>query len=82
MICSGFILQVNGEEIIEVLYTEGKCSTYQMKGSANLILSKGSFPYQSSSYSKCPNNSGNKEILGIGLTCSYSVKRKDCCSKK
>uniref|UniRef100_A0A452VNC1 Tyrosine-protein phosphatase non-receptor type 13 n=1 Tax=Ursus maritimus TaxID=29073 RepID=A0A452VNC1_URSMA len=40
MICSGFILQVNGEEIIEVLYTEGKCSTYQMKGSANLILSK------------------------------------------
>ncbi|XP_045647239.1 tyrosine-protein phosphatase non-receptor type 13 isoform X10 [Ursus americanus] len=32
--------KVNGEEIIEVLYTEGKCSTYQMKGSANLILSK------------------------------------------
>ncbi|XP_034527469.1 tyrosine-protein phosphatase non-receptor type 13 isoform X12 [Ailuropoda melanoleuca] len=32
--------KVNGEEIIEVLYPEGKCSTYQMKGSANLILSK------------------------------------------
>ncbi|XP_075854771.1 tyrosine-protein phosphatase non-receptor type 13 isoform X8 [Microcebus murinus] len=28
------------EEIIEVLYPEGKCSTYQMKGSANLTLSK------------------------------------------
>ncbi|XP_019586835.2 tyrosine-protein phosphatase non-receptor type 13 isoform X8 [Rhinolophus sinicus] len=32
--------KVNGEEIVEVLYPEGKCSTYQMKGSANLILSK------------------------------------------
>ncbi|XP_077925033.1 tyrosine-protein phosphatase non-receptor type 13 isoform X7 [Halichoerus grypus] len=32
--------KVNGEEIIEVLYPEGKCSAYQMKGSANLILSK------------------------------------------
>ncbi|XP_059029318.1 tyrosine-protein phosphatase non-receptor type 13 isoform X11 [Mustela lutreola] len=32
--------KVNGEEITEVLYPEGKCSTYQMKGSANLILSK------------------------------------------
>ncbi|KAM5282587.1 tyrosine-protein phosphatase non-receptor type 13 isoform 10-T10 [Hipposideros larvatus] len=32
--------KVNGEEIIEVLYPEGKCSTYRMKGSANLILSK------------------------------------------
>nr|XP_021558063.1 tyrosine-protein phosphatase non-receptor type 13 isoform X7 [Neomonachus schauinslandi] len=32
--------KVNGEKIIEVLYPEGKCSTYQMKGSANLILSK------------------------------------------
>ncbi|XP_066243190.1 tyrosine-protein phosphatase non-receptor type 13 isoform X3 [Saccopteryx leptura] len=32
--------KVNGEGIIEVLYPEGKCSTYQMKGSANLILSK------------------------------------------
>ncbi|KAM7155335.1 tyrosine-protein phosphatase non-receptor type 13 isoform 2-T2 [Molossus nigricans] len=32
--------KVNGEEIIEVVYPEGKCSTYQMKGSANLILSK------------------------------------------
>uniref|UniRef100_A0A8C5YD19 Protein tyrosine phosphatase non-receptor type 13 n=1 Tax=Microcebus murinus TaxID=30608 RepID=A0A8C5YD19_MICMU len=28
------------EEIIEVLYPEGKCSTYQMKGSENLTLSK------------------------------------------
>ncbi|XP_040334972.1 tyrosine-protein phosphatase non-receptor type 13 isoform X5 [Herpailurus yagouaroundi] len=34
--------KVNGEEIIEVLCPEGKCSTYQMKGSADLILSKGS----------------------------------------
>ncbi|XP_058403440.1 tyrosine-protein phosphatase non-receptor type 13 isoform X9 [Diceros bicornis minor] len=49
--------KANGEEIIEVLYHEGKCSTYQMKGSANLILSKDSFPNQSSSYSKCPDNS-------------------------
>ncbi|XP_032188697.1 tyrosine-protein phosphatase non-receptor type 13 isoform X8 [Mustela erminea] len=49
--------KVNGEEITEVLYPEGKCSTYQMKGSTNLILSKGSFPHQSFSYSKCPNNS-------------------------
>nr|XP_025853925.1 tyrosine-protein phosphatase non-receptor type 13 isoform X9 [Vulpes vulpes] len=49
--------KVNGEEIIEVLYPKGKCSTYQMKGSANLILSKGSFPNQSSSNSKSPNNS-------------------------
>ncbi|XP_057402699.1 tyrosine-protein phosphatase non-receptor type 13 isoform X6 [Balaenoptera acutorostrata] len=32
--------KVNGEEIIEILYAEGKCSTYQMKESANLILSK------------------------------------------
>ncbi|XP_036115561.1 tyrosine-protein phosphatase non-receptor type 13 isoform X6 [Molossus molossus] len=32
--------KVNGEEIMEVVYPEGKCSTYQMKGSANLILSK------------------------------------------
>ncbi|XP_032188699.1 tyrosine-protein phosphatase non-receptor type 13 isoform X10 [Mustela erminea] len=32
--------KVNGEEITEVLYPEGKCSTYQMKGSTNLILSK------------------------------------------
>ncbi|ELK16393.1 Tyrosine-protein phosphatase non-receptor type 13 [Pteropus alecto] len=32
--------KANGEEIIEVLYPEGKCSTHQMKGSANLILSK------------------------------------------
>ncbi|XP_059522065.1 tyrosine-protein phosphatase non-receptor type 13 isoform X7 [Myotis daubentonii] len=29
--------KINGEE---VLHPEGKCSTYQMKGSANLILSK------------------------------------------
>ncbi|XP_014643352.1 PREDICTED: tyrosine-protein phosphatase non-receptor type 13 isoform X8 [Ceratotherium simum simum] len=49
--------KANGEEIIEVLYHEGKCSTYQMKGSANLILSKDNFPNQSSSYSKCPDNS-------------------------
>ncbi|XP_077621275.1 tyrosine-protein phosphatase non-receptor type 13 isoform X6 [Crocuta crocuta] len=34
--------KVNGEEKIEVLCPEGKCSTYQMKGSADLILSKGS----------------------------------------
>ncbi|XP_039106483.1 tyrosine-protein phosphatase non-receptor type 13 isoform X5 [Hyaena hyaena] len=34
--------KANGEEIIEVLCPEGKCSTYQMKGSADLILSKGS----------------------------------------
>ncbi|XP_014401455.1 PREDICTED: tyrosine-protein phosphatase non-receptor type 13 isoform X9 [Myotis brandtii] len=46
--------KINGEE---VLHPEGKCSTYQMKGSANLILSKGSFPNQSSSFSKCSNNS-------------------------
>ncbi|XP_059778662.1 tyrosine-protein phosphatase non-receptor type 13 isoform X6 [Balaenoptera ricei] len=32
--------KVNGEEIIEILYAEGKCSTYQMKESANLVLSK------------------------------------------
>ncbi|XP_039106487.1 tyrosine-protein phosphatase non-receptor type 13 isoform X8 [Hyaena hyaena] len=32
--------KANGEEIIEVLCPEGKCSTYQMKGSADLILSK------------------------------------------
>ncbi|XP_077621278.1 tyrosine-protein phosphatase non-receptor type 13 isoform X9 [Crocuta crocuta] len=32
--------KVNGEEKIEVLCPEGKCSTYQMKGSADLILSK------------------------------------------
>ncbi|XP_044622211.2 tyrosine-protein phosphatase non-receptor type 13 isoform X1 [Equus asinus] len=49
--------KVNGEEIIEVLCPEVKSSTYQMKGSANLSLSKDSFPDQSSSYSKCPNNS-------------------------
>ncbi|XP_069341638.1 tyrosine-protein phosphatase non-receptor type 13 isoform X8 [Eulemur rufifrons] len=32
--------KVDGEEIVEVLHPEGKCSTYQMKGSANLTLSK------------------------------------------
>nr|XP_030702914.1 tyrosine-protein phosphatase non-receptor type 13 isoform X9 [Globicephala melas] len=32
--------KVNGEEIIEILYPERKCSTYQMKESADLILSK------------------------------------------
>ncbi|XP_070249289.1 tyrosine-protein phosphatase non-receptor type 13 isoform X1 [Myotis yumanensis] len=46
--------KINGEE---VSHPEGKCSTYQMKESANLILSKGSFPNQSSSFSKCSNNS-------------------------
>ncbi|XP_045039634.2 tyrosine-protein phosphatase non-receptor type 13 isoform X10 [Desmodus rotundus] len=49
--------KVNGEEITEVLYPEEKRSTYQMKGSTNLILSKGSFPNQSSSSSTCPNYS-------------------------
>ncbi|XP_010981431.1 tyrosine-protein phosphatase non-receptor type 13 isoform X9 [Camelus dromedarius] len=49
--------KVNGEEIIEVLYPEGKCATYQMKESANLIVSKGSLPNESSIFSKCPNNS-------------------------
>ncbi|XP_072798971.1 tyrosine-protein phosphatase non-receptor type 13 isoform X12 [Vicugna pacos] len=49
--------KVNGEEIIEVLYPEGKCTTYQMKESANLIVSKGSLPNESSIFSKCPNNS-------------------------
>ncbi|XP_015421658.1 PREDICTED: tyrosine-protein phosphatase non-receptor type 13 isoform X9 [Myotis davidii] len=46
--------KINGEE---VSHPEGKCSTFQMKGSENLILSKGSFPNQSSSFSKCSNNS-------------------------
>ncbi|ELW70211.1 Tyrosine-protein phosphatase non-receptor type 13 [Tupaia chinensis] len=32
--------KVNGEEIIELLYPEGKCSAYQMKGPANSTLSK------------------------------------------
>ncbi|XP_012502689.1 PREDICTED: tyrosine-protein phosphatase non-receptor type 13 isoform X4 [Propithecus coquereli] len=32
--------KVDGEEIVEVLYPEGKCSAYQMKGSADLTLSK------------------------------------------
>ncbi|XP_053522399.1 tyrosine-protein phosphatase non-receptor type 13 isoform X15 [Artibeus jamaicensis] len=49
--------KVNGEEIIEVLYPEEKHSTYQMKASTNLILSKGSFPNQSSNFSTCPNYS-------------------------
>ncbi|XP_036083635.1 tyrosine-protein phosphatase non-receptor type 13 isoform X11 [Rousettus aegyptiacus] len=48
--------KTNGEEVIEILYPEGKCSTHQMKGSANLILSKGSFPNQSPICSKCPDN--------------------------
>ncbi|XP_077858115.1 tyrosine-protein phosphatase non-receptor type 13 isoform X19 [Macaca mulatta] len=48
---------VDGEEINEISYPKGKCSTYQIKGSPNLALSKGSFPNQSSNYSKCPNNS-------------------------
>ncbi|XP_045676049.1 tyrosine-protein phosphatase non-receptor type 13 isoform X10 [Phyllostomus hastatus] len=49
--------KVNGEEIIEILCPEEKHSTYQMKGLTNLILSKGSFPNQSSSFSTCPNYS-------------------------
>lgn len=65
MICFGFVLQTNGEEVIEILYPEGKCSTHQMKGSANLILSKGSFPNQSPICSKCPDNLGKKGLLGI-----------------
>ncbi|XP_070949435.1 tyrosine-protein phosphatase non-receptor type 13 isoform X8 [Macaca nemestrina] len=48
---------VDGEEINEISYPKGKCSTYQIKGSPNLALSKGSFPNQSSNYSKCSNNS-------------------------
>ncbi|XP_054967562.2 tyrosine-protein phosphatase non-receptor type 13 isoform X10 [Pan paniscus] len=48
---------VAGEEINEISYPKGKCSTYQIKGSPNLTLPKGSFPNQSSNYSKCPNNS-------------------------
>ncbi|KAM8800943.1 tyrosine-protein phosphatase non-receptor type 13 [Rhynchonycteris naso] len=42
--------KVNGEGIIEVLYPEGKCSTYQMKGSANLILSKESDEQEDDTY--------------------------------
>ncbi|KAM5338624.1 tyrosine-protein phosphatase non-receptor type 13 isoform 9-T9 [Glossophaga mutica] len=49
--------KVNGEEINEVLCPEEKRSPYWMKGSTNLILSKGSFPNQSSSFSTCPNYS-------------------------
>ncbi|XP_063519921.1 tyrosine-protein phosphatase non-receptor type 13 isoform X16 [Pongo pygmaeus] len=48
---------VDGKEINEISYPKGKCSTYQIKGSPNLTLSKGSFPNQSSNYSKCRNNS-------------------------
>ncbi|KAM9237371.1 tyrosine-protein phosphatase non-receptor type 13 isoform 2-T2 [Dugong dugon] len=49
--------KVNEDGITEVLHPEGKCSTYQMKESTSLTLSKVSFPNQSSSYSKCSNNS-------------------------
>ncbi|KAF6132364.1 protein tyrosine phosphatase non-receptor type 13 [Phyllostomus discolor] len=56
--------KVNGEEIIEILCPEEKHSTYQMKGLTNLILSKGSFPNQSSSFSTCPNYSGTLKTNG------------------
>ncbi|XP_042637982.1 tyrosine-protein phosphatase non-receptor type 13 [Orycteropus afer afer] len=49
--------KVNGEEIIEGLHPEGKCSPYQMKGSTNLSMSKVNFPNQPSSYSTGPDNS-------------------------
>ncbi|XP_070647842.1 tyrosine-protein phosphatase non-receptor type 13 isoform X7 [Bos indicus] len=42
--------KVNGEEIIEILYPEGKCSTYQMKESANLILYKESDGQEDENY--------------------------------
>ncbi|XP_053456675.1 tyrosine-protein phosphatase non-receptor type 13 isoform X2 [Nycticebus coucang] len=42
--------KVNGEEIIEVLYPEGKRSAYQMKGSANLTLSKESYVQEDDIY--------------------------------
>ncbi|XP_055445009.1 tyrosine-protein phosphatase non-receptor type 13 isoform X4 [Bubalus kerabau] len=42
--------KVNGEEIIEILYPEGKCSTYQMKESANLILYKESDRQEDENY--------------------------------
>ncbi|KAM5271776.1 tyrosine-protein phosphatase non-receptor type 13 [Ctenodactylus gundi] len=51
--------QVNGEEIVEVLYPEGKCSNSQMKESENLTASPGSFPNKSSYYSKHPTTSGS-----------------------
>ncbi|KAM5338619.1 tyrosine-protein phosphatase non-receptor type 13 isoform 4-T4 [Glossophaga mutica] len=56
--------KVNGEEINEVLCPEEKRSPYWMKGSTNLILSKGSFPNQSSSFSTCPNYSGTLKTSG------------------
>ncbi|XP_010832069.1 PREDICTED: tyrosine-protein phosphatase non-receptor type 13 isoform X8 [Bison bison bison] len=42
--------KVNGEEIIEILYPEGQCSTYQMKESANLILYKESDGQEDENY--------------------------------
>ncbi|XP_061001582.1 tyrosine-protein phosphatase non-receptor type 13 isoform X7 [Dama dama] len=42
--------KVNGEEIIEILYPEGKCSTYQTKESANLILYKESDGQEDENY--------------------------------
>uniref|UniRef100_A0AC11C8R6 Protein tyrosine phosphatase non-receptor type 13 n=2 Tax=Ovis aries TaxID=9940 RepID=A0AC11C8R6_SHEEP len=42
--------KVNGEEIIEILYPEGKCSTYQMKESANVILYKESDGQEDENY--------------------------------
>uniref|UniRef100_A0A8D0WQH8 Tyrosine-protein phosphatase non-receptor type 13 n=1 Tax=Sus scrofa TaxID=9823 RepID=A0A8D0WQH8_PIG len=41
---------VNGEEIIEVLYPEGKCSACPMKESAKLILSKESDAQEDDAY--------------------------------
>ncbi|XP_045140274.1 tyrosine-protein phosphatase non-receptor type 13 [Echinops telfairi] len=49
--------KVNGEGIIEVLHTEGKGFTYQMKESTNVTLSQVSFPNEPvESYSKCLNS--------------------------
>uniref|UniRef100_A0A8D2BK99 Tyrosine-protein phosphatase non-receptor type 13 n=1 Tax=Sus scrofa TaxID=9823 RepID=A0A8D2BK99_PIG len=42
--------RVNGEEIIEVLYPEGKCSACPMKESAKLILSKESDAQEDDAY--------------------------------
>uniref|UniRef100_A0A8D1HBG2 Tyrosine-protein phosphatase non-receptor type 13 n=1 Tax=Sus scrofa TaxID=9823 RepID=A0A8D1HBG2_PIG len=42
--------KVNGEEIIEVLYPEGKCSACPMKESAKLILSKESDAQEDDAY--------------------------------
>uniref|UniRef100_A0A8C6FQA6 Tyrosine-protein phosphatase non-receptor type 13 n=1 Tax=Moschus moschiferus TaxID=68415 RepID=A0A8C6FQA6_MOSMO len=42
--------KINGEEIIEILYPEGKCSTYQTKEPANLILYKESDGQEDENY--------------------------------